>query len=290
MSAEINDKNIIAANPYYVRRLQCEILKIYETFRSFCERHNLRFYGLYGTVLGAVRHNGFIPWDDDMDVAMPRRDYNQFLELIEAELPEDMALVSYDRTPGYTNMFAKVVLLNPEIVKSIEDELECRLPEGIYLDIFPIDGLPNTFAKRIWHLFRRSILKTMQYSNIKSHPPKNVVISLVGKVLHYLYKNSWYSANSIQEYMDKHVAILEENDFYSSQYVAELGWIIKEFQAIKNIDRFPSEIWGNPQWMAFEETKVSVPENAKEYLTNTYGNYMQLPPIEKRKPSHCKKS
>ena len=139
------------------------MLSIYAAFREICDNHDLRFYAAYGTALGAIRHGGFIPWDDDLDIEMPRSDYDAFLRYAIVELPKGYELLTWQTTYGYKNLFAKIAISNIGYIEQIEKESGVKLGQGLFIDIFPVDGSPASKAARYWRIFRRTILKIIEY-------------------------------------------------------------------------------------------------------------------------------
>lgn len=126
-------------DPSTLRRLQLVELDILEVVADVCERHGIRWFLDRGTALGAVRHKGFIPWDDDVDVGMLREDYERFLQIAEKELPNGYSLHTPDNTPHYAPLFAKVYKDGTEFWSREISESKCE--QGIFVDIFPYDTM-----------------------------------------------------------------------------------------------------------------------------------------------------
>ena len=128
-------------NEYNLRPLWDELLKIYKVFASICDKHHLRYYACGGTALGAVRHKGFIPWDDDIDMFMPRHDYTQFIELAKSELPEGFSWQSIEVDSKYRLPFGKV----------------WNSGKRAAIDILPLDGIPKNRVHLFFWLAWRSL-------------------------------------------------------------------------------------------------------------------------------------
>ena len=122
-----------------------------------------------------------------------------------------------------------------------------------------------------------------------THKGDNCWKRLIRGILYWVCKIFYRDAYSVKDYMDKHVSILKENDFYSAPFVSELGWITKEYWCLFKKRGIEAEIWGEPKWVDFEGTVVPIPAHSECYLRTTYGDYMSLPPESMRRPSHCKK-
>lgn len=128
-------------------------LGIYDEFERICKKYNLTYFAAYGTVLGAIRHKGFIPWDDDMDLGMPRKDYEKFLEVAPKELSANFELLESRLTEGYVMPFAKLTRSDTTFVEATDKDRKYH--SGIFVDIFPYDLVPEN---------KENYLKTSQIS------------------------------------------------------------------------------------------------------------------------------
>ena len=156
-----------------IKIIQNKILEILKIFIETCEENNLTYYALGGTLLGAVRHGGFIPWDDDIDIGMPREDYEKFKKIASEKFNDRYLFLSED-TPGYKKAFSVIRDTSTKIVmnySNIEQE------ESLWIDIFPIDGLPEKGVKRKLHekqyLFRRMMVQLSQFNSIVNQNKTN---------------------------------------------------------------------------------------------------------------------
>lgn len=249
------------------RELQLKLLELMNVFHRVCECNNIKYYMLGGTMLGAVRHKGFIPWDDDMDVGLSRQDYEKLLSLPQSEWPEYVHIKTPKNSKDLIFPYSKIMDKNTTL---IEDYLD-GIVEGIYIDIFPLDGAGNTFlnAKFMYLLFywKQGLLFNNQDYSIK----KTILRKLVQKYARKqnvmkLYKNT-------EKWMTKKI-------FNESLIIGNYtgAWGFKEFM--------PKEYLGIPTLYEFEDTKFYGPEDANAYLKSLYGDYMRLPPEDKRKSHH----
>lgn len=223
------------------------ILAVYDVFVEICARHGLRYYMAYGTAIGVVRHTGFIPWDDDLDVVMPRPDYERFFKLAKDELPEYYKPVTWHVERGMRGRFGKVQETRREIIDAAEDELGHRLPQGIYIDIFPIDGYPETrFGERVWNFVRKVIFRFRPWV-------------LEEFCMDMLAKSIPYGRGSM-------TGIFEST--FRVSHPTRLA------------------IWGDPIFGEFEGRKVPLAPGYHEWLTDCYGDYMTPPPEDKRNSTH----
>ena len=131
-----------------------EILSIYKSFAAICQKYDIKHCVAFGTMLGAVRHNGFIPWDDDFDVFMLREDYEKFLTVADKELPEYFKVVSHRNCPAFPVNFSKIQESRKEIYEMIEEKEGYVSPTGLYIDIFPLDGVPSLWYEKIADFIR----------------------------------------------------------------------------------------------------------------------------------------
>lgn len=252
--------------------LQKKLLEMLAWFHSFCTEHHLRYYILGGTVLGAVRHKGFIPWDDDVDIGMPVKDYKKFIHLTQ-KLPDPYFVetpVSHGERFIYT--FTKLYNTQTTLVENQDPPFK----RGIYLDIFPLCGLGNTkkdAQKRLAFISKLRFVLMMRIMEIRKERKwyKNFLIYLVKKIPSVFLYN--YFLKFIHSYMLNY----DFNDFnYVGNPVAT--WGIKEIM--------PREYFGTPTLYSFANISVYGPEKPDEYLTQLYGNWRELPPPEKQKSHH----
>ena len=146
---------------YNIRPLQEEALKIFKVFAAICEKHKLRYYAAYGTALGAIRHHGFIPWDDDFDVAMPREDYNIFVRNVQDELPANMRFTRGGEESSAPIYFSKIRNAEVDIVDRMSVQTNMKINDPPYIDIFVLENVPESvlhFSKwwrdrRFWRKF-----------------------------------------------------------------------------------------------------------------------------------------
>ena len=161
MSENLNKTNL--------RPLWNALLEVYKVFAAICDKHGLRYCADTGTALGAVRHGGFIPWDDDMDIQMPRPDYDKFVEIAPKELPQGYAWLDRFNCPEYDHPFGKVIVTDQAVVDKIAQESGLSIGLGIFVDIFPLDGFPDTqigvLHRRMQNVMMEIGLKMSEYKN-----------------------------------------------------------------------------------------------------------------------------
>lgn len=252
-----------------VNELQKCLLNMVRDFHDICVNNKLDYYIIGGTFLGAVRHKGFIPWDDDIDIGMPRNSYEKFLKLPDSALPGYLSRLN----AGYGNKkrdFLYVKLCNKNTTL-VENGNEKRV-EGVYIDIFPLDGAHNT---RIGSYLKYYISRIYTYGIWLngSDKERDTLFKRLAQKCSKAIDNE-YLYNRGNEYLAK-------AQYDQSKYVGNyLGrWGPKEIMS--------RNIFGRPTLYEFEEIMLYGPENAHEYLSTVYGSYMKLPPLEKRKSNHA---
>lgn len=252
-----------------IKEIQLEILKY---IKGICEEHNIKYFLCGGTLLGAVRHKGFIPWDDDIDILLPRNDYMRLISLLK-DGDKYRCLSSYYNSDYYYS-FAKVVDTDTVLIEREEYPIKDL---GVFIDIFPIDGLPEN-KKELKTQFNR----VLKYRN-------RLYFSLMVKCLpasvkwKYGFKYMYWFLMKIIGWK-RWLKIIERlgtmYKYADSDKVACIvsGYGLKE---IMNKSVFEKVIF-----LEFEGEKFPAPIGYNEYLTSLYGDYMKLPPIEKRVSHH----
>ena len=248
------------------KEIKNTILAILVEFAEYCEKHGLRYYLCYGTLLGAIRHKGFIPWDDDIDVSMPRPDYLKLHELVKAEpISEKYKLVS-SLTGESIYPFAKIIDLSTEVV-SLDNTEETNL----WIDIFPLDGVPDgdEGAKHLelaYNLRYHLMLSIQKLGTGKTRTKAFLKLPLVigAKIIG---KNRW----------------LERIETNSLKYGFDECDLIAavSFSLGKREINIKSE-YIQPEKVEFEGYEFNAPSCWKKYVSQMYGDYMQLPPENKR--------
>lgn len=251
-----------------VDRLHEADLTIVKEVIKICDDHNLKYYMLGGTQLGAIRHKGFIPWDDDIDIAMPRKDYEKLLQL--NLVHPQYKILSMDNNNEYVWAFAKLIDKGTYVKeKNINNISEY----GIYIDIFPIDGLGNNKIVAILYEYIIRFLRGRFGIVINGYDKAKFFIKrIIQKRYNKMGKEKVY--NKILKYATKH-------DFYKSKYV---GSVVGGARGKKEI--FKYEVYSETMDMPFENLTLKGMKYYDEYLSRMYGNYMELPPEDKRGGFH----
>ncbi len=244
-----------------LRELQLAELEILKEFIRICEKNNLIYYLAWGTCLGAIRHKGFIPWDDDIDVTMPYKDYVKFKEVCKAELGSEFFYQDYSSDPNYINSFAKIRQNNTSFL--LESFAKIEMHWGIYLDIFPLydydsPQLSRPFEKEL-RLYRQLYLKNA-YTKRKFYKVKGfkTFFKVLCRCLWYLQfpeKRRFRLIRSIEEKLCN-----GKGHYYLDPEV--LGFC----------QPFKKEWFGEGSYVDFEGITARVPKHYEEYLKHTYGD------------------
>lgn len=262
------DEHRIAPEARTRRKLQLCQLNIARDVDRICRENGLKYYMVGGTLLGAVRHGGFIPWDDDLDIAMFREDYEALQKIMIRDHSERYFLQNSRTDPKYSRVIAKVRLRGTvQMERSYE---KTGGDAGVYIDIFPIDRItkPDGFGLRLRGRIVRLCFayKTLQAgSDNRHHSRLKKMLSFVPKVI---------PPRLIDWLMDK-VCTMEngKHGMYSTMFLSGYGW--------KKQAR-PSAVYGEGIDLPFEDTFLMAPQDPDAFLTKLFGDYMQLPPKEKR--------
>lgn len=257
-------------NSELCRAVQLRELEILKAIMEICDRHGLRWFAIAGTCLGAVRHGGFIPWDDDLDIGMPRRDYEKFRAIAKQELPPYLELLDYDAAKRTTRMFLKVHDIRTSCIENSLLEFP-ELHTGVWVDVFPIDGYPAPGLKRLVLAVRLTVLEginmTLRMPDSAAGNRKERRQMRLYKLLRGRVPFNWASRRIdglIKKYVVEKCACA----------VNALTWF------------FPSYCVAELAKRPFEGIEIFCPKDYNAYLTAAYGDYMQLPPEEARNSGH----
>lgn len=246
---------------YDIRELQTHLLDILVAIDQTCRAHNLTYYLTAGTMLGAVRHKGCIPWDDDMDIAMPREDYDTLVRHAREWLPEPFEFKCAENEPDFPSEFGKIIDASTTLV---EREHHSYVG-GIYVDVFPIDKMTgNTMAQRL-HFMSYKFYKKMVYILCRN-PYK-----------HGHGVSSWWPlmARRIFSLPDVLRKLLALQTAYAK---LDTPLVVDHDDGRGGI--MPAEYLGKPTPITFEGRTFMGYEHPDKYLTHKYGDYMTIPNVE----------
>lgn len=254
-----------------LRKLQLIELDILKAFSDICERNDLRYILCGGTILGAIRHKGFIPWDDDLDVAMPRSDYEKLATIAQSELGDRYRFLSYKTDDTYKRNFNRIADTRV-IVHNASNSKE--LLEYAWLDIFPLDGMPNG---RILQRLHFGILTFKRFLYHASCFDELVNLNRPGRpryqqfAIKFLAKTHFGSRMNTKKLMSKIEKGLKRYDYDNGE------WIVSFFGSYMTKEIFEKRLIGKGTKYQFEDLMLLGPDLYDEFLKHFYGDYMKVP-------------
>ncbi|HJB49346.1 MAG TPA: LicD family protein [Candidatus Olsenella excrementigallinarum] len=265
-----------------LHKLQLEELDILLVIDEFCAREGITWFLMSGTALGALRHRGFIPWDDDIDIGMLRRDYDRFIQLAEHGLPSGYSLHTVDNTPGLAGFFAKIYRDGTVFQTAETKEAGCR--QAIFVDVFPFDRVSNNEKTRLKQLSHAKMWQRISYlyhSGSITVPHSGVLGSmerLACRVAHHVVR-PLVSITAIRQNFDRAVTMTEPApetpQGYEEGRYTTFAWPYAEPVDLTLL--IPTSV------ATFEGHELPVPARCEDYLENEYGDWRQLPPPELRR-------
>lgn len=264
----------VTLSPDELKKLQRIELEMLIEVDRICRKYDIKYSLDGGTLLGAVRHKGFIPWDDDIDVIMLREEYNKFFDACKKELDSKrFFLQDYRTDPYYIFGYEKIRRLGTEFIRLGQEHLKNKT--GVFIDIFVADNVPDNLIMRKLHLFACFIIRKVLYSNIGKISEKNFFV------------RQWYKLLSL---------IPRDFSFYIRNVLANVcnrnrTELVRHMTHNYRISRYgmPRVCFDDFIELEFEKYKFKAFKNYDLYLTKLYGDYMVLPPKEEQKP-HLKVS
>lgn len=255
-----------------VRAIQLKQLEILKAVADVCERNGLRYCLDGGTCLGAIRHQGFIPWDDDVDIGMPREDFDRFRQIAPQELPEHLQVLDFEKVRHSPQLHLKV----HDIRSTLISKYSFPFPDahtGVFIDIFSYDAIPPAGLARRWWLLRKDVLMRVNWLLRTYSRSDSLSEKLVGAAAGLLRRCLPFNWASLR--LEK---MLRRRDI-STEKTAVLLVGRKRFE-------FPSACLLERAWVPFEDGQFPCPADYETYLTLHYGDWRTLPPEERRRHTH----
>ena len=251
-------------------------LRTMEQIDSICKAEGFRYSLCGGTLLGAVRHKGFIPWDDDIDIFMPRKDYDAFVKYcVENETP--FALLCTETNSDYGYIYAKAIAKDTVIVEKTANRRHIDL--GVFVDVFPVDGMGKDLkdAKKNFNKtrFLRELLVASNWKTFFRSKTRSIIYEPIRFAFFLMSRFA-----RPDKLIDKIQKASRKIDFDSSVYAGNLGGTYRFRETME------TSVQNEFTELEFEGRKFSAIKNYDSYLKNLYGDYMQLPPEEKRITHH----
>lgn len=249
-------------------------LDMVREFVRICEKYNLDYFMAGGTFLGAVRHKGFIPWDDDIDLGMYRSDYDKFLKIAETELSYPYKIQTYKNTETHHYYFSHIVDLRYKVRRL--GSLDKR-EEYVWIDIFPYDGLPDGVHGNLFYLkllFYRFCYHMAYFDRVNiARTDRAAWQKIILKILLCIHNILKFDKNKWRNKIDKNLKSVDINNCKR----------IMSFMGVKlQKEIMPRVVYDELIEYEFEGIKLKGPENFDKVLSQMYGDYMELPPENKR--------
>lgn len=254
------------------KKMWAVIVDLVYEFDKVCKKHNLRYYMIYGSLLGAVRHKGFIPWDDDFDVAMPRTDYDRFLELA-GEFQDPYFLQTPYTDPESAYSYAKIRNSNTTGVSTMFQYNDFN--QGMWITVFPLDHWDDNGGEARYHEIRKLTTHNSTFMRLKN---PNLDDANQRRVAAYLKEKR----DPIADYEEIHRLASSCKD-PNSQYV---------MMAALTLERYEKKLlhaadFASAAELEFEGMKLPAPVGYENVLRKLYGDFMQFPPVEQRGLKHA---
>lgn len=265
----------IILSPKEYRKLQnVQLIALLEVNR-LCKLHNLRYFLAFGTLLGAVRHKGFIPWDDDVDITMPRDDMLRFVSICKDELDSDFFIQTPETESEYS---LPIIRLRVNGTKCVEfDFKDVNMHNGIFVDIYPCDNVPDSRIKRFTYKYVSKYLITSV----------NICQGIYVQHLHLFMKFVAYALSFPLRFISKSIRI-KLRDGYLSKYNKRdsRDVVVQDGRGLVWKYIYPHEFIDSVEYMDFEGMSLPCSKLYMDMLSQMYGNYMELPPVDKRMQHH----
>ncbi len=248
-------------------------LLILKELNRICQKHNIKYMLCYGSLIGAIRHGGYIPWDDDLDVCMLRKDYIRFKEICKSELKDDFFYQCQETDPEYFHLLDKIRLNGTVFRESFLSKY--KIHHGIYLDIFPVDYIPDNKLLRIIQYYKLHFYRTglmAKYLMLGARKGKKKILFAFLRGLYfffpikYLYKKAQETAMKYDDKPRKKATCF--------------------FGAYHKKDTFDANVYEDLEQHTFENIMIWIPKEYDVYLRTIYGDYTKLPPKEQQNTNH----
>ena len=256
-------------------KVQNIIWDIMRELKKILEKDNIEYYILGGTLLGAVRHKGFIPWDDDIDIGIPREQYEIFLNEISDKLPNNLKLETYKNSKSHHYYFSRIVDTRYSLKRtgSIEER-----NEDVWIDIFPLDGMPNNFIIRKIHMLKLLATRAMYhiscFEKVNLKRPNRPLSEKI--IIKFVMITGFGRNTNTNKWLNKIDKLLKKYPYSKSNF------IVNFMGQYKFKEMFEKKYYGKGKKYIFEDDKLMGPENYDYILKKMYGDYMTIPKEQDR--------
>lgn len=260
-----------------IKEIQSVSLEILKVVSDICEKEGFRYCLAYGTLIGAIRHKGYIPWDDDVDIFMPRPDYDRFIKyFLENNEHEHLKLFNPDTCKDYPYMITRI----SDDRYTIKMNNEKPYGMGVFIDIYPMDGMGQTMKEAVKYGKKGDRLSSLCYQATRKRYAVETTKTLARKILKLpAFVVAKICGKNI--FQRKLAALANLKPYDESKYVGTVVWLVA---GAKNI--YERELFDELILVPYEQYEFRVPARYNEILTRYYGNYMELPPEKDRVGHH----
>ena len=259
-----------------LRETQLAALETYKALRKICDQLDVRYTIAYGSLIGAIRHKGFIPWDDDLDLLLPRPDYDKLCRYLNAHAEQlrPYQLDTFQKTQHYPFYIARFTDTRYHL-----EFTDRKYTSGIFVDLYPLDGLGDEKGVAEWRARGKKLLRVLKHLTLSNYPGflyGDGMLHKIGNLPNCIYSKV-LGRNRFFAYLDR---AAHEYTWEESRFVAVKAWDV-------DVPIVYERTWlEETVMMPFEDTEVPVPKEYDRILRMTYGDYMQLPPGKNRQPHH----
>ena len=245
-------------------------MKILKYFIEVCEENNLTYFIYGGSLLGTIRHKGFIPWDDDIDVIMFREDFEKLNNIFEKSIDSKYSFINVLNEETFPYTFGRLLLKNTEFSEWWYDQVNFK--QNIFMDVFILDNIPNSKFKRFIHKWKSFTLNQLTMYALIKFDNTSKFKKIIQNIVYYLIKILHISPYSIKK------KCVESFSKYEHENCDE----VCDFPAVCQMPVYYKTDWLPPKRAQFEDIEVNIPKDYDKILKRTYGDYMALPPEESR--------
>lgn len=254
------------------RKLKQVQLELMDEIDMICKNNHICYYIIGGTLIGAIRHKGFIPWDVDIDIAMPRSEYERFKEVCLEQLNNKYQYCDYKNVESYDRPHAIVCVKNTKLISKTDELCPERKNLGIFIDVFPLDRVPDDEKEKQRHIKEINRYRTLRYLRIPYYTSPSALKRFGRRIIKALL--SWMSIYKLNDRMDKCMR----------KYNNTPCEVLSNMAGRYSYEKESSEAvtFGTPIQVEFEGRLYNAPEFYDRYLRHVYGDYMKLPPLEEQ--------
>lgn len=261
-----------------LEELQSRMLEMLLEFDDFCTKYHLHYYLAYGTLLGAIRHQGFIPWDDDTDLWMPRDDYEKLLQY--SEINSWIKVISHRNQNGCRHPFCYINLIDKK-TRMVSKLMGEKSGKGVFVDIFPLDYIPSNKVIAKVLCFRMKLLTKLLWfteASYENSNKKGIKVFIKNCIIFFMHQ---INQKKLADKIEFIAAKKRKSNLHLTLYTQTSETIGIDLGTIKSFELV--------RYGLFEEKRLRIPREAERLLTLEYGNYKKLPPEEERQGHHFTK-